>query len=73
MVVSFAQGKKRPIYDIDAIKSVFPGTECLAITLGALRDALALGLERTVIIGVIQTIERRMFIKSITTCGDHRV
>jgi motility quorum-sensing regulator/GCU-specific mRNA interferase toxin len=36
--------KRRPTYDLDAIKLAIGSTETLAITTSALRDATALGL-----------------------------
>ncbi len=65
--------KKRPTYDLAAVQAVFADTGSLAITTSALRDALALGFGRGGIVEVIQSMDRRMFVKSMTTFADHRV
>jgi motility quorum-sensing regulator/GCU-specific mRNA interferase toxin len=65
--------KKRPTYDLDAIKTVLGSVETLAMTSSALRDAMALGFDRPGITETIQGIDRRMFYKSMTTFADHRV
>jgi len=38
--------KRRPTYDLDAVKQVLGAGETLAITTSALRDATALGFDR---------------------------
>jgi motility quorum-sensing regulator/GCU-specific mRNA interferase toxin len=65
--------KKRPTYDLAAVQAVFAAPGSLAITTSALRDALALGFGRGGIVDVIQSMDRRMFVKSMTTFADHRV
>jgi len=65
--------KQRPTYDLDAIKSALGSVETLAMTLSALRDAMALGFDRNGVAETIQGIDRRMFYKSMTTFADHRV
>lgn len=45
----------------------------ISITLSAYRDATQLGFDRAAIVEVIQAIEPRMFVKSMTTHADHRV
>lgn len=47
--------------------------ETLAITTSALRDATALGFDRGGIAQAIDSIERGMFYKSMTTFADHRL
>ncbi len=64
--------KRRPTYDLDAIKAAIGSVEALAITRSAFADALALGLGRSGIVAVIQGIRRPMFYKSMTTLADHR-
>jgi motility quorum-sensing regulator / GCU-specific mRNA interferase toxin len=61
--------KRKPTYDLAAIKAAIGAAETLSITTPALRDALGLGFDR----GGIQTIERHMFYKSMTAHADHRV
>lgn len=65
--------KRRPTYDLEAIKSAFETVETLAMTSSALRDAIALGFDRAGVVETIAGIERRMFYKSMTTFADHRV
>jgi len=65
--------KRRPTYDLDAIKMAMGSVETLAITTSALRDAVALGFDRSGITNVIGTMTRKMFVKSMTTFADHRV
>jgi len=65
--------KRRPTYDLEAIKSAFETVETLAMTSSALRGAIALGFDRAGVVETIAGIERRMFYKSMTTFADHRV
>lgn len=65
--------KKRPTYDLEAIKGALGSVSALAITTTALRDAVALGYDRASIVSTIKHIERGMFYKSMTTNADHRV
>lgn len=65
--------KRRPTYDLEAIKAAFETVETLAMTSSALRDAIALGFDRAGVVETIAGIERRMFYKSMTTFADHRV
>ena len=65
--------KRKPTYDLAAIKAAIGAAETLSITSSALRDAVGLGFDRGGIAKVIQTIERHMFYKSMTTRADHRV
>ena len=65
--------KRRPTYDLDAIKLAIGSVETLAMTTTALRDATALGFDRGGIVETISGIERSMFFKSMTTFADHRV
>ena len=44
MVAYEAMEKRRPTYDLEAIKAVFASVDHLAMTSSALRDAMALGL-----------------------------
>ncbi|MBO9126299.1 MULTISPECIES: type II toxin-antitoxin system MqsR family toxin [Rhizobium/Agrobacterium group] len=65
--------KRRPTYDLEAVKAVLGSISTLAITTTALRDAASLGYDRAGIVATIDTIERRMFYKSMTANADHRV
>jgi motility quorum-sensing regulator / GCU-specific mRNA interferase toxin len=65
--------KRRQTYDLETIKLVLGSVESLAITTSALRDATELGFDRGAIAATITGMERKMFIKSMTTFADHRV
>lgn len=65
--------KRRPTYDLEAIKAALGSVDRLAMTTSALRDATALGFDRGGIVETILGIERPMFFKSMTTFADHRV
>jgi motility quorum-sensing regulator / GCU-specific mRNA interferase toxin len=65
--------KRKPTYDLAAIKAAIGAAETLSITSSALRDAVGLGFDRGGIAKVIRTIARHMFYKSMTTHADHRV
>jgi motility quorum-sensing regulator/GCU-specific mRNA interferase toxin len=65
--------KRRPTYEIEAIKLAIGAIDELAMTVSALRDAARLGFDRAAIVDTIVGIERRMFVKSMTTFADPRV
>lgn len=65
--------KRKPTYDIEAVKAAFSTVEKLNVTGSALRGAASLGFSRSEIVTTIQTIERRHFYKSMTSFFDHRV
>ena len=65
--------KRRPTYDLEAIRTALGSVETLAITSSALRDAIGLGFDRAGIAETIAGIDRRMFYKSMTTFADHRL
>ena len=65
--------KRRPTYDLEAIKVALETVETLAMTSSALRGAAALGFDRAGVVETIAGIERRMFFKSMTTFADHRL
>lgn len=64
--------KRKPTYDIEAVKTVFSTVEKLNVTGSALKGAASLGFGRSDIVATIQTIERRHFYKSMTSFADHR-
>lgn len=64
--------KRRPTYDLDAVKAALGSVETLAITRTAYSAALSLGFNRSGIVAVINSIRRPMFYKSMTTFADHR-
>jgi motility quorum-sensing regulator / GCU-specific mRNA interferase toxin len=65
--------KRRPTYDLNAVKAAIGSVETLAMTISALRSAAALGFDRYDVAAIIGGMERRMFVKSMTTYADHRV
>lgn len=65
--------KRRPTYDLEAIKTTFGSVDTLAMTTSAQRDALGLGFDRAGIVEAIGSMTRKMFVKSMTTFADHRV
>lgn len=65
--------KRKPTYDLEAIKAAIGSPETLSITSSALHDAVGLGFDRSGIAAVIQSIRRPMFYKSMTTLADHRI
>jgi motility quorum-sensing regulator/GCU-specific mRNA interferase toxin len=62
--------KRKPTYDIEAFKAA---AQRIRITLAATRTAAALGFGRAEIAGIIQTMQRTQFYKSMTSYEDHRV
>ena len=65
--------KRRPTYDLEAIKAVAGSVDTLSMTSTALRDALRLGFDRAGVAETISDMDRRMFYKSMTTFVDHRL
>ncbi len=65
--------KRKPTYDLEAIKSTFSPARSLNATGSAIRSAAELGFGRAEIVEVIQSIDRRDFQKSMTSYADHRV
>jgi motility quorum-sensing regulator/GCU-specific mRNA interferase toxin len=65
--------KRRPTYDLEAIKLALGSVDTLAMTSSALRDATSLGFDRSGVVETVAGIERRMFYKSMTTFADHRL
>ena len=65
--------KRKPTYDLEAIKSAFSTVEGLNATGSAIRGAAALGFGRREIVSAIQSVDRKHFFKSMTSYADHRV
>jgi len=65
--------KRKPTYDLEAIKSTFSSARDLNATGSAIRSAAELGFGSAEIVEVIQSIDRRDFQKSMTSYADHRV
>lgn len=65
--------KRKPTYDLESIKAAFSTPARLQVTSTAVRTAAALGFDRQGMVDVIQVIERRHFVKSMTSHADHAV
>lgn len=65
--------KRKPSYDLDAIKAAIGTTKTLSIMDSAFLSAAALGFDRAGIAQVIMGMTRKMFVKSMTTYANHRV
>jgi len=65
--------KRKPTYDLDALKSSFREAKTLTAARSAISSAAALGCGRAEVVSVIQTIKPRDFQKSMTSYGNHRV
>lgn len=65
--------KRKPSYDLIAIKAAIGSVETLSIKRTALRNAETLGYDDVGIVNIILGIERRMFVKSMTTFENHRL
>ena len=65
--------KRRSSYDLDAIKRTMHSSEAVPMTVTARRDATELGFSTRGIFDVLQSVNRSMFVKSMTTKADHRV
>ena len=64
--------KRRPHYDLEAIKRAIGSEEKLVMSTVAARSAIDLGFDRASVAAVIMSIERRMFYKSMTTYANSR-
>ena len=65
--------KRKPTYDLAAVKLAIGSKDRLAMTVSAFRDANSLGFDRRAIVETILGTESRMFFKSMTTFADHRI
>lgn len=65
--------KRKPTYDLDAVKAVFASPSRFAVTGTALRSAAALGFGRAEIVATVQTMQRDHFHKSMTAYADRRL
>lgn len=64
--------KLKTTFSLEAFQAAFASAEALVATTVALKDAAALGFEKTEIVEVIQSMTRRHFYKSMTSFADHR-
>lgn len=65
--------KKKPTYDLAALKAASASVGKLAATGTALRSAAALGFGRAEIVATIQTMKQEHFYKSMTAYANHRL
>lgn len=61
--------KRTPTYDLGSFKDAVKAGD-LTITITAIRTAQSLGIDRSGIVSVLQTMTRRHFYKSMTTYAD---
>lgn len=64
--------KRKPSYQLPAIQAAIGTPESLAITISAFLDATSMGFDRARIADVIRSMDKDMFVKSMTTYADHR-
>ncbi len=65
--------KRKPTYDLDAIKAAFANVSTFNATTTALKNAAALGFGRTEIVAIIQNTQRSHFYKSMTASANYRI
>jgi motility quorum-sensing regulator / GCU-specific mRNA interferase toxin len=65
--------KRKPTYDLEAFKAAFSSPANLHATGTAIRSAAQLGYGAAEIVGILQTMERTHFYKSMTSYQDHRI
>jgi motility quorum-sensing regulator/GCU-specific mRNA interferase toxin len=63
--------KCKPHYQLDAVKAVVSQLGKMAFTRTGLFNSLAMGLSGDEAIGVVLTLSKEMFYKSMTTHTDH--
>lgn len=60
-------------YDLEAIKQAFSKVKKLRVTATALKDARSMGFTQQDMVDAIQQLQRKDFVKSMTTYSDHRI
>ncbi|WP_417769334.1 type II toxin-antitoxin system MqsR family toxin [Stappia sp.] len=70
-MVPFLIEKRKPAYDLAAIRTTFNRPDRLVTTTTALKGAAALGMGRQEIVDVIQDLRPADFHKSMTSFHDH--
>ena len=65
--------KRKPTYDLEAVKAALGDVSTMRSTRTAMRDVQALGLDRSQMAGVLAVLARADFHKSMTSHADHRV
>ena len=73
MMPNYDIEKRKPTYDLAAIKAAFENPAHLRATRTAVRAAQAAGLTRNDMVGAVQATDRRHFVKSMTTYADPHV
>jgi HTH-type transcriptional regulator / antitoxin MqsA len=70
VLANSAYGRRRQIFDLEAITLALGSVESLVITTSALSDATALDFNRAAIVETISGLGRKLFVKSMTIfCG----
>jgi motility quorum-sensing regulator/GCU-specific mRNA interferase toxin len=64
--------KRKPTHDLERFKRVCGDADRLEMTAVAARSAQKLGFATADVARLIQTMDRRMFYKSMTSNADHR-
>jgi len=65
--------KRKRTYDLNQIKEAFSDVDHLRITSTGYRNAVALGMRRSDIVYVVQSLKPSDFYKSMTTYADSRI
>lgn len=65
--------KRKPTYNLAALKAAFASIDDLHVTGTALRSASALGFGRQEILTTLQGMQRRHFYKSMTSYTDYKI
>jgi len=65
--------KKKPTYDLEAIKEGAANPDKLEILTSAIVGAASVGYGRDEIVATIQSMSRTHFYKSMTSVKDHRI
>ena len=65
--------KRKPTYDLEAIRTAFSTPGSLTMTTSALRSATALGFGRQEIVETIRSIRSSHFYKSMTSNDDRHI
>lgn len=64
--------KKKPTHDLAAFQAAFSSADRLVATKTAIDCAAALGFNRDDIVATIQKMQRKHFVKSMTSYENHR-
>ncbi len=70
---SYLMEKRKRTYDLAEIKYAFSDMGHLRVTSTGYRNAIALGIRRTDIVEIIQSLKPSDFYKSMTTYDDSRI